>query len=121
MTAKIRELISNMRALREAATPGPWRFDAHFFQVYSQHLQDHEVESAICNTDVNSEQGDSANETNAAFIAASPENQARLEAALLVAVEALDKSTCRCSESTFHCGRCGIISAIESALRGEPK
>lgn len=91
MTAKIRELINNTRALREAALKGPFVIEDN---------------AAYCPPDY------------ARFIAASPENQARLEAALLVAVEALESM----ARANFNQNTSAhqALPAIEAALRGEP-
>ena len=69
MTA-LTNLLERLSKLEGAATPGPWLNDSHFFQVYSEHLQDHGVDSLVCDTDINSEQGDDANERNAELITA---------------------------------------------------
>lgn len=108
MTAKIRELINNMRALREAATPSPTYVECPECLMHAETWNGGEV----CKTCGSRSDRIGIVEKPAAT------SQARLERALEIAIEALLDLNNR--EVWCPVTHQEAMTNIEKALKGEP-
>lgn len=126
MTTPIKSLIQTMRELREKATAygdseqtQRWRVSierGEYNQVVGS--MDELIANHVPTLDL------------CRFIAAAPVSQERLEKALEIAVEDIEKKECHCiaalggkgwHKPKTQCRRCDTIEAVEAALRGESK
>lgn len=117
MAVKIRELVNNMRALREALNKGENFVD--YTDRYGSYvlMGNRSVKVEIRST--SEHECDWADVVRYSdFISESPENQARLEAALEVALKWIESFSCDCRFSPARCDPCQAIVDIEAALSG---
>lgn len=107
MSYKVKAAIGKMQKLRGAISPGKWQWDKTNAVWASQAMV----------ADFMSESYRTSNEQeNAAFVAAAPMNQEKLERAVLFVVDALEKE-CGCwPDDNIHCEACKAIEAVETML-----
>lgn len=113
----IRELLEEMKALREAATEKKKCPSCHGYRA--------NLEPFTCSKCNDSGLDPENWRRTLEYMRDSIPNQARMEAALLVAVEALSKCECTLSRvpqrGILECNNCVTLREIQAALKGEPK
>lgn len=99
----IHKYLAEVKAVREAATPGPWRF---------AHLLDG-IDARMLIDGRGYHFGRSDDLENGIFIAQSPVTQEKLERALAIAVEALDDSEVTIDDHVRNKALADVAQALE--------